>query len=171
MFTPSRSGHGGVDDLPSSDHSVNRRSFTGSLQEAVSMARARRLDSEALDDPFMLQFDKGMALLSYGLLFIAPFGRIFWTAAALLVIGVGLLLVGASLEATTVVGWIQARIGGLVLPNWLVSAYADQNEQDASNWMMIVGVISIVVAIGWLMLASLWGAFKLVLGRPMGQRR
>jgi uncharacterized membrane protein len=202
MFTPSRSGHGGVDDLPSSDHSVNRRSFTGSLQEAVSMARARRLDSEALDDPFMLQFDKGMALLSYGLLFIAPFGvglpamaslalafahrldthavirshyrfqgRIFWTAAALLVIGVGLLLVGASLEATTVVGWIQARIGGLVLPNWLVSAYADQNEQDASNGMMIGGVISIVVAIGWLMLASLWGAFKLVLGRPMGQRR
>ena len=166
------------------------------------MARAMKLDAEATDDPFMRQFDKGMALLSYGLLFIAPFGvglpamaslalafahrmdahpvtrshyrfqgRVFWTAAALLAIGVALLLVGGGMEATTVVGFIQAHMGGFSLPSWLVSAYADQNEREMGNWMMIVGVVSILVAIGWLMLAALWGAFKLVLGRPMGQRR
>ncbi len=171
------------------------------------MARTRRLEGEAAHDPYMLQFDKGMALLSYGLLFIAPFGiglpamvslglafahrldghpitrshyrfqgQVFWTAAALLVIGVALLLVGGGLEMTSVMGFIQARLaqwrwGGFTLPSWLVSAYRDQTEQEAGNWMMIGGVVSVLVAIGWLMLASLWGAFKLVLGRPMGERR
>ena len=166
------------------------------------MARTRRLDGEASDDPFMLQFDKGMALLSYGLLFIAPFGvglpamaslalafahrldghpitrshyrfqgRVFWTAAALLVIGIGLLLVGGGLEMTSVMGFVQAHLTGVALPGWLVGAYGDQTEQETGNGMLIVGVISILVAIAWLMIASLWGAFKLVLGRPIGERR
>ncbi len=166
------------------------------------MARTRRLDGEAMDDPFMLHFDKGMALLSYGLLFVAPFGvglpamvslglafahrldkhpvtrshyrfqgRIFWTAAALLVIGIGLIIIGGGVEMTSVLGFIQEHLTGVTLPSWAVAAYQNQNEKSSGDLMLTIGVISILVAVGWLMLASFWGAFQLVLGRPMGQRR
>jgi uncharacterized membrane protein len=166
------------------------------------MARALKIEGNATDDPYMLQFDKGLALLSYGLLFISPFGigvpamaslalamahrgdahpvtrshyrfqsQVFWTAAALLVIGVALIVVGGGLEMTTVFGFIQERLSGFALPGWLVGGYADPTEREAGNWMLIGGLITLLVAVGWLMLASLWGALKLVFGRSMGERR
>jgi uncharacterized membrane protein len=166
------------------------------------MARTYKLDGEATDDPFMLQFDRGMALLSYGLLFVAPFGvglpamvslglafahrmdkhpvtrshyrfqgRIFWTAAALLAIGIGLLIVGGGVEMTSVLGFIQEHLTGVKLPDWAVGAYADQGERSNGDLMLTIGVVAILTAIAWIMLAALWGALQLVLGRPMGQRR
>ena len=166
------------------------------------MARTFKSDGNGADDPYMAQFDKGIALLSYGLLFIAPFGvglpamaslalafahrldshpvtrshyrfqgQVFWTAVALLVIGVGLVVVGGGMEMTTVAGFIQAHLTGVALPAWLIGAYGDESERAAGDGMLGAGVVGVLAAIAWLMLASLWGAFKLVLGRPMGQRR
>jgi uncharacterized membrane protein len=97
--------------------------------------------------------------------------QVFWTAAALLVIGVGLLVVGGGMEMTTVIGFIQAHLTGVTLPAWLVSAYGDETERATGDWMLMAGVITLLVAIAWLMLAPLWGGFKLLLGQPMGQRR
>lgn len=166
------------------------------------MARTFKLDGQAADDPYMVQFDKGIALLSYGLLFISPFGvglpamaslalafahrmdshpvtrshyryqgRVFWTAVALLVIGVGLVVVGGGVEMTSVLGFVQEHLTGVALPSWAVGAYADQGERSSGDLMLTIGVIAVLVAVAWVMLAALWGAFKLVLGRPMGQTR
>jgi uncharacterized membrane protein len=166
------------------------------------MARTYKLNAAPAEDPFMVQFDKGVALVSYGLLIVSPFmvglpamaslalafahrgdahpvmrshyrfqSQVFWTAVALLLIGLALVVVGGGMEMTTVAGFVQEHLGGFRLPGWMIGAYGDQTEQAAGNGMLIAGVLSILTAIGWLMLASLWGLFKLVLGRPMGQRR
>jgi len=170
---------------------------------AKSTASTRWTAEDGLaEDPYMVQFDKGVALLGYGLLFVSPFmiglpamasfalalahrndahpiirshyrfqSGLFWTTVGLLVIGVALLLGGGGVELTTVAGFAQAHLGGVALPNWLVGGYLDEGEQATGNWMMVGGIVALVVALGWLLLASLWGAFKLVLGRPMGQTR
>jgi uncharacterized membrane protein len=166
------------------------------------MARALKIEGNATDDPYMLQFDKGLALLSYGLLFISPFGigvpamaslalamahrgdahpvtrshyrfqgQVFWTAAALLVIGVALIVVGGGVEMTSVLGFVQEHLTGVTLPSWAVGAYQDPSERTNGDLMLTIGIISVLVAVAWTMLAAVWGTFKLVLGRPMGQRR
>ncbi len=154
------------------------------------------------EDPYMAQYDKGVALIGYGLLLVSPFmvglpamasvalgfahrqdshpltrshyrfqSRIFWIAIALLILALALVIVGGGLELTSVAGFIAAHVGGPPLPHWLISGYRDDGQQVAANGMMAGGVVAAVVAIGWLMLASLWGALKLVLGRPIGERR
>jgi uncharacterized membrane protein len=166
------------------------------------MARARVIDGETTDDPFMVQFDKGVGLVGYGLLFASPFmvglpamagfalsfahrhdvhpmlrthyrfqTRIFWTAAALFALAIGFAIAGGGMEMTTVMGFVQARWTGVSLPSWMVGGYSDEGERAAGNGMLVAAIICALAALGWLMLASLWGFFKLVLGRPIGQRR
>jgi len=161
-----------------------------------------RAEHDGAEDPFMIQFDKGVALLGYGLLLVSPFmlglpalaslalafahrhdahpvilshyrfqGALFWTIIGLLVLALALLLVGGGVEMTTVAGFIQAHLGGLPLPAWLVGGYGDKGERETGNWMLAGGITAVVVALLWLVIGSIWGAFKLVLGRPMGLRR
>ena len=170
---------------------------------AKSTASTRWTSNDGLaEDPYMVQFDKGVALLSYGLLFVSPFmvglpamasfalalahrkdahpvirshyrfqSGVFWTTIGLLVVGGALILGGGGVELTTIAGFIEAHLTGIALPSWLVGGYLDRGEQETGNWMMVAGIVALVVAFGWVFLASLWGAFKLVLGRPMGQTR
>jgi uncharacterized membrane protein len=165
-------------------------------------SRGWNAEDELAEDPYMMQFDKGIALLGYGLLFVSPFmvglpamasfalalshrndahpiirshyrfqSGLFWTTLALLAVGVSLLLLGGGLAFTTLAGSIQAHLTGVTLPEWLVGGYLDRGERDAGNWMMVGGIACLAVALVRLLAASVWGAFKLVLGRSMGLRR
>jgi uncharacterized membrane protein len=166
------------------------------------MAKAKRFAPEAGVDPYMIQFDKGVALLGYGLLIVSPFmaglpaaaslaiafahrhdahpvvrshyrfqGRIFWTTVALIALATFLILGGGGMALTTAFGFVQDHVAGLALPGWLTGAYADAGERAAANWALIGGIAALAAAFLWLIGAALWGAFKLVLGRPIGQSR
>jgi uncharacterized membrane protein len=166
------------------------------------MAKAKRFTPEAGEDPYMIQFDKGVALLGYGLLIVSPFmaglpaaaslaiafahrgdahpvmrshyrfqARIFWITAALMAVAILLLLGGGGVALTTAFGFAQAHVAGLALPAWLTGGYADAGERTAANGALIGGVLAGVAAVFWLFVAAFWGAFKLVLGRPIGLSR
>jgi len=164
--------------------------------------RFRQRASHGDDDPLMIQFDRGVALLGYGLLVVSPFmlglpamaslalafahrgdahpvirshyrfqGSLFWTTIGLLGLALLLLILGGGMELTAVASFIQARLAGLSLPAWLVGGYGDAAERRTGSWMLAGGIAAVVVAFLWLVIGAVWGAFKLVLGRPMGLRR
>jgi len=150
-------------------------------------------------DPFMARFDRGVALTAYGLLFISPFMfgapalagvglayahkndahslmrshyrfqlRIFWTTVVCLVIGFALAIGAGGFAIGAGYHLLRQALPSLGLPSGGFSLGGSLAEEE--NWLLIAGVAFLIGAIGYILIASLYGVIKLLAGRPIRHR-
>jgi uncharacterized membrane protein len=153
-------------------------------------------DAEAVVDPVLAGFDHVVALVGYALLFISPFLlgvpalaavalayahrrdshvlvsthyhfqiRIFWTGALLLALAV-VSFIGASADAIHILlGFIGSRVPNAA--GMLGSGSAAWTGPLAA-WLGVAAIVFLVLAVGWTLIASVIGFFRLLGNKPIG---
>ncbi len=155
--------------------------------------RASALSGDVLSN----QFDRGVALVGYGLLIASVFTAglpalgalalasahshdahlvtrshyrhqvsIFWAGVMSFVLGILCGIAAAAFAFSQVWSWMAERfpwiareIGTMVLPG---------NRGEVAGWFVVAAVILFVYGAAHTLLTSIFGALKLVAGRPIG---
>ena len=143
------------------------------------------------------QFDRGVALVGYGLLIISVFTAglpalaalalasahshdahlvtrshyrhqvsIFWAGVMSFVLGILCGVAAAAFAFSQVWSWMAAQfpwiaqnIGALVLPG---------DRGEVASWLVVAAVVLFIYGAAHTLLTSIFGAMKLVAGRPIG---
>ena len=148
-------------------------------------------------DVLSVQFDRGVAMVGYGLLVLSVFTaglpalgalalavahsrdthlitrthyrnqiRIFWSGVLSFVLGIltGIAAAAFALSRfwdwlTVQFPWLETTVGRLVLPG---------DRVQVAGWLAVAAIVLFIFGVVHTLFSSLWGAMKLVRGRPIG---
>lgn len=148
-------------------------------------------------DVLATQFDRGVALLSYALLILSVFTagvaalgalalatahgrdthliarshyryqiRIFWNGVVAFVLGVLAAVASAAFALSRFWDWLESKLPWLAttLGRWVLPG----DRVQVAGWLAVAALVLLIYGVLHTLICSVWGAMKLVRGRPIG---